>query len=149
MTLAGPDLRQPVPATRGRRLRAPLVTIGALGVTTVALHLRDPHVSGSWGLCPLFATTGIYCPGCGGLRAVHDLTNGDLLGAAQSNLLFVLALPVILWALVAWVRSAWTGRRAGPGWFSSSRFYVGLVALMGVFMLVRNLPGTGLLQPPG
>ena len=67
--------------TRWGRMRAPLVTIGGLAAATVALHFRDPHVQGSWGFCPS-AAMGFYCPGCGGLRAVNDLTNGEV-GAAR------------------------------------------------------------------
>ena len=45
---------------------------------TIALRLRDPHDSGSWGYCPWKLLTGLDCPGCGALRAVNDLTHGDL-----------------------------------------------------------------------
>ena len=65
---------------------------------SVLLHLRDPHHSGSWGYCPWLLLTGTYCPGCGGLRAVNDLTRGDVAAAASSNLLLVASLPfVALW----------------------------------------------------
>ncbi|MFI2707066.1 DUF2752 domain-containing protein, partial [Nocardioides sp. CER28] len=63
------------PLTRRERLRLPLLTVGGLGAATLALYLRDPHQRGSWGVCPL-SLAGIYCPGCGGLRAVNDLTHG-------------------------------------------------------------------------
>src|SRR5262249_549538 len=68
---------------RSERLRAPLWSIVGLAAATVALHVRDPHVHGSWGLCPLYATTGIYCPGCGALRGVNDLTDAHLGQAAS------------------------------------------------------------------
>ena len=80
------------PAQRWQRMLAPAVTIGSLGAATVALHFRDPHVSGSWGMCPT-AMLGFACPGCGGLRAVNDLTDLRLVDAASSNLLFVLRDP--------------------------------------------------------
>ncbi len=73
----------PVPS-RWDRVRAPLVTIGGLGLATLALHLRDPHVGGSWGICPS-AAMGFWCPGCGGLRAVNDLTHGEVASAASSR----------------------------------------------------------------
>src|SRR3954449_7666280 len=82
--------------SRWDRLQGPLVTAGLVGGLTVALHLRDPHSSGSWGYCPFYALTGLYCPGCGGLRAVNDLGNGDLLGAASSNVVFVALIPVVV-----------------------------------------------------
>ena len=51
---------------------------------------------------------GVYCPGCGGLRAVNDLTNGDLGAAASSNLLLVVLLPVAVLWLLRWSRGRWT-----------------------------------------
>ncbi len=65
---------------------------------------------------------GISCPGCGGLRAVNDLTNLQLVDAASSNLLFVLALPVILFALVRWVTDQWRGttRVADVNWLATT-----------------------------
>ena len=78
--------------TRLDRLRGPLL-MGALAVgLTLSLHYRDPHSSGSWGFCPWLVLTGHSCPGCGSLRAMNDLTNGDVVGALSSNLLFVLML---------------------------------------------------------
>ena len=92
-------LLAPAPApSRWDRVRAPLVTIGGLGLATLALHLRDPHVGGSWGICPS-AAMGFWCPGCGGLRAVNDLTHGEFVSAASSNLLLVVLMPLAVLAL--------------------------------------------------
>src|SRR6478735_3770606 len=98
-----------VTPTRRERMRAPVITLGLLSAATVALHLRDPHQHGAWGLCPS-AALGVYCPGCGGLRAVNDLTNGDLGAAASSNLAFIVVLPFLLIGLGVWTWSRWTGR---------------------------------------
>ncbi len=95
---------QPRLETRGRwhRVRGPVLLAGGLLAASIALHLRDPHRSGSWGTCPWLLLTGTYCPGCGGLRAVNDLTDGQVGAAASSNLLFVGSLPfVAFW----WTRS--------------------------------------------
>src|SRR5690242_21711656 len=98
--------------TRSERMLGPVLTIGGLAAATLALHVRDPHVTHSWGVCPLYALTGIYCPGCGGLRGVNDLTNGHVGQAASSNLLLVLALPFAPVFFVRWTYGAWTGRAA-------------------------------------
>ena len=45
--------------------------------------------------CPLHATTGIYCPGCGSQRAVHSLLHGDIAGVMGHNLLFLPALVLL------------------------------------------------------
>src|SRR5690348_2914513 len=94
MTVTAPA--PPTLRSRAERLRAPAAGAAAVAAATFALHVRDPHVSHSWGVCPLYALTGLYCPGCGGLRAVNDLGNGHVAQAASSNLLLVLAIPVAL-----------------------------------------------------
>lgn len=131
-------------AQRWQRMLAPAITVGALGAATLALHFRDPHASGSWGMCPS-AMLGISCPGCGGLRAVNDLTNFQLVDAASSNLLFVLALPVILFALVRWVTDQWRGttRVANVSWLATT----GVVAVLVAFTVLRNLPQLAWLAP--
>lgn len=93
--------------TANTGLRDPLL-VGAGGVAAAAaLHFRDPHESGSWGFCPSKLILGIDCPGCGGLRAVNLLTNGDLVGAVSSNLI---AVAFVVFLTVAW--GVWLVRRA-------------------------------------
>lgn len=40
--------------------------------------------------CPLFITTGLYCPGCGSQRATHHLLNLNFIGIVQQNVLYIL-----------------------------------------------------------
>ena len=95
----------------GSGLRAPLGTAAVIAAATLALRLHDPHQRGSWGFCPFKLITGWDCPACGGLRAVNDLTHGDLGAAWHSNALFIGALPLIGVAWLLWVRRT----VAGPG----------------------------------
>ncbi len=98
--------------SRWQRVRPSLVLGGAVVVLSVALHLRDPHESGSWGFCPWQVVTGTSCPGCGGLRAVNDLTRGELAAAASSNLLFVSVIPLAVWLWLRSLGQRWRGVRA-------------------------------------
>lgn len=128
-------------ATARSRLGGPLVVVGVVGAATVALRLRDPHDSGSWGYCPFKLLTGLDCPGCGSLRAVNDLTHGDLVGAASSNLLLVVAIPVVVVLWLLWVRRGWTGsapRRLAPS-TTSVLWAATLVVAVG-FTILRNTP---------
>ncbi len=45
--------------------------------------------------CPLYATTGIYCPGCGSQRAVHNLLNFSLIEAIRYNSLLILSMIIL------------------------------------------------------
>ncbi|GAA1144788.1 DUF2752 domain-containing protein [Nocardioides aquiterrae] len=132
-----------VTPARRRRMVAPAVTIGGLALLTVALHVRDPHQHASWGLCPS-AALGVYCPGCGGLRAVNDLTHGDVAAAASSNLLFVVLLPFVVYLLGRWAWDRWRGtRRESPSWLTPTAVYAGFAVIL-LFTVLRNLPGSWL-----
>jgi hypothetical protein len=133
--------------SRRERVTAPLLVAGAVLGASVVLHLRDPHQSGSYLFCPWLLLTGTYCPGCGGLRAVNDLTRGDLTAALSSNALFVGSVPLVLLLWARWLRDRWRGvrrvvdHRRGVLWASA----FGVVSL--VYWFVRNLPGLEWLTP--
>lgn len=135
--LTGPN---PGPSGLLSRLMAPLATAGSAAALSAALFVRDPHQQGSWGLCPFKALTGWNCPGCGGLRAVNDLTHGDLAAAAQSNLLFFALVPVAAVAWLLWFRRRLNSRE--PLLRGTSRRFVGyaLVGAAVAFGVVRNTP---------
>jgi hypothetical protein len=126
--------------SRWQRIQPPVLVAAVVLGTGLALHLRDPHQQGSWGFCPWLLLTGTYCPGCGGLRGVNDLTNGDVLAAAGSNLLLVAAVPA---ALALWVRSVlqrWRGaRRPWPPTRVNAAWALGSGAVL-LFWVLRNLP---------
>jgi hypothetical protein len=143
MTAPAAEVPAPSPAR-------PLQVAAGVLVATTVLYVRDPHVAGSYGFCPWHALTGGYCPGCGALRAVHDLAHGDVVAAASSNLLLVAAVPValVLWAV--WLRAGWR-RRPAPPLRTWARGRPGRVALWSLatvvlaFTVLRNLePGAWL-----
>lgn len=115
---------------------------GAAGAGVLALlHFRDPHEEGAYGYCPFYELTGYWCPGCGGLRGLHNLTDGHLLDAVHSN---VLILPLLLGALVywgAWLRLGWRGQSIPrlPRVLPRSALWVTL-ALLFLYTVVRNSP---------
>lgn len=136
MTVSPPQVDPAL--SRARRMRAPALMIGGLAVATAALHLRDPHDQGSWGMCPT-AALGFACPGCGGLRAVNDLTHLDVAAAVSSNVMVVAALPIVVFVLGRWAVDSWSGRQRDH----DARLAVTLTAvgvgLLAVFTVVRNL----------
>ncbi|MFE5489450.1 DUF2752 domain-containing protein [Streptomyces virginiae] len=110
---------------------------GVFTAVAAAVRLADPTRPGRFPSCPFHALTGLDCPGCGSLRALHQLTHGHVFAAMDYNLLLIAALPCI--ALV-WLRAVTgrTTRRALPPW--GPRVALVVVAL---WTVVRNLPVLG------
>ena len=84
--------------------------------------------------------TGWNCPGCGGLRAVNDLTHGQIDAAVHSNLLFVGLLPLVLIGWGLWVRRRWASTE--PMLSARSLRFLGyvLAAMALGFAVIRNTP---------
>ncbi len=83
--------------------------------------------------------TGLQCPGCGGLRALHALLHGQVMEAFRLNPLFVLALP----AAGVWIATWLVRKRRDPAarlTLPTTWIWAG-VTLIIVFGVVRNLPG--------
>jgi hypothetical protein len=135
------------PRSRRQRVTGPLLLGGGVLVVSVLLHVRDPHRSGSWGYCPWLFLTGTYCPGCGGLRAVNDLTHGDVAAAASSNLLFVASVPLLV---LAWGRTTldrWQGRVRVVGQRVHLRLSLAVLVLAVAFAVLRNTGAGAWLAP--
>lgn len=115
-----------------------LVAAAPLAAATVVLFRYDPAHFGFYPRCVLFVLTGLYCPGCGALRASHQLVHGNLLGALDYNPFFVVALPFLAYAVAGWATAA-LGRPL-PTYRPSGRATWALFAVIVGFTVLRNLP---------
>jgi len=105
----------------------------------ILLRLFDPARSMIFPPCPLRYLTGLYCPGCGSLRAIHALLHGDLRRALSMNLLSVLLLPFIAYGLISEIHRHFRGRPMPGTWIPASYIRV-LLAVIVLFGIARNLP---------
>ncbi|MFC0450785.1 DUF2752 domain-containing protein [Rhodococcus jostii] len=129
-----------------RALAAPVAVAAGAVAAAAILHFRDPHQPGSYGFCPLYAVTGWWCPACGGLRAVHDLTNLDIGAAVAGNVLIVPFIAVMVLAWIGWARHRWSGRRDRTiVW--DPRVMVGVLILLAAFTVTRNTSWGSWLAP--
>ena len=111
-----------------------------LPVTVLVLVYRcDPTTSGFYPPCPFHALTGLYCPGCGSLRALHQLAHGDLGAAFGLNVLMVLSAPFLAYAFVAQGLSA-LGWRLLPRPFLPAWVIWSLLGVIVAYWVLRNVP---------
>jgi hypothetical protein len=102
------------------------------------LFLWDPSTHGFYPRCMLHQTTGLYCPGCGILRATHELLHGNFARAFTLNPLFVIGLPIVF----AWMTNRFIrGSQAQDFRFFPDVKWVWVAAFVIIaFGVARNLP---------
>jgi len=115
-----------------------LATSAAVAAVPV-LYRFNPLEVHFYPRCPLYVMTGIYCPGCGALRAGHALLHGHLLTALDYNALLVVSAPFLAWALAAQAIHALTGRRIPTHQLSGGESRA-IMWVFIVFMVLRNIP---------
>lgn len=135
----------PVPASRLRRIATPAAVLAVVVGAFAYVGTVDPNEPGHYPVCPLLRFTGIYCPGCGGLRSAHAFAHGDIAAALGSNAAAVIgyAAFAVLWVL--WMVRAAAGRPLRIDLKPVHWWGIGAVLL--IFSVVRNLPFGSALAP--
>lgn len=138
----------PMALSRADRLRTfalpALVAAPFLAATAYVANV-DPNAPGHYPTCPFLAVTGYWCPGCGGLRAMHALTHGHPLQALHDNAFGLAAVAALSVWWLAWLVARWRGR---PLSFRPVRaVLIAVIVVMPVFTVLRNLPIGHILAP--
>jgi hypothetical protein len=129
---SSPDL----PSARGKH--APAVIAGlAFSVCLALLYLFDPGQHGFYPRCQFHALTGLYCPGCGSLRALHQLLHGHVAAAFHFNALLVLAMAALGWR--ASRRLFLKSLKHPAAFLPPAWLWCGFAAMV-IFGILRNLP---------
>jgi len=105
----------------------------------VVVFVWDPADSVLFPPCPFHALTGFHCPGCGTLRALHQLLHGNLVAAFLLNPLAVLCLPFVAYALVSGIIRSVGGRGMPTVCLPAPAVWTLLGAIV-VFWVLRNVP---------
>ncbi len=123
-------------STAGRRwIRA----AGAVVVAGIVLYRFDPAGTTAYPPCPFRALTGLHCPGCGSLRATHQLLHGHVVAALRLNPLMVLSLPLLAGMLVPGAVAAARGRPAPRRVNPASWIWLALGVIV-AYWILRNVP---------
>jgi hypothetical protein len=101
----------------------------------------NPAEPGHYPSCPFHFLTGLDCPGCGTARGLHQLLHGNLVGAADYNVFFVMAAPFLVgvWVLEVVRLFGWRGE---PPRVPASLVRL-LPVVIAIYWVVRNLPLPG------
>lgn len=106
-------------------------------MAALILFLFDPSRVPIYPVCQFHELTGLDCPGCGSLRALHALLHGHLVAALHFNLFLVLSLPLYAWLGLRILRHELKG---GPPITIRPAWLWAYLAVWLVFGVLRNLP---------
>jgi hypothetical protein len=74
--------------------RRNLLILGTAALAAAVLFFFDPATAGFYPPCLFKTFLGVQCPGCGSLRAVHQLLHGNFAAAWALNPALMIAGPV-------------------------------------------------------
>lgn len=131
----------PGATTRRPAWAGPATAAAVAGAATAYTALVDPNRSGAFPQCITRRLTGLDCPMCGGLRAVHALSRGDLGGAIGHNAVVVVALPLVVAAWLWWSARAVGARPPAVRWPRWAPWAT--LAVLVAFTVVRNTGWAG------
>lgn len=112
--------------------------LAAIAATSAFIFLFDPDSSALYPPCLFHALTGLYCPGCGSLRALHQLLHGHLLTALSLNLFMVLSLPFLGYSFLSYSMLTLRGRPL-PSFFLPPFWIWFLLGVILAFWVLRNI----------
>ncbi len=108
------------------------ISLIIIGVSVI--YLCDPSKFDFYPRCLFHDITGLYCPGCGSLRAFHQLLHGNIRTAFSYNPLFVVFVPVSVVFAALYMNSS--SRK-----MFESRLWIWLFLIIVIcYWILRNIP---------
>jgi hypothetical protein len=112
---------------------------GVIIVAAIILYFYNPAGSQLYPPSPFRALTGLYCPGCGTLRALHQLLHGHLLTAFGLNPLMLLAMPYLIYSYVSYSAPVILGQKIPQLFIKPDWIWLVLKVII-AYWVVRNIP---------
>lgn len=107
-------------------------------VATVVLFFGHPSSYSFIPRCPFYSATGLYCPGCGSLRATHYLLHGDWTASLRNHPLLI---PLLCFFLFLYGKRLLEFRcRKSMAFRSELPFCLIVLAVFFAFFVLRNVP---------
>jgi len=110
-----------------------------LFTSAVYLFRYNPDGSTLYPTCPFHLLTGFYCPGCGSLRALHQIMHGNIQSALDFNPLTVVFTPLLGWMIVSQFSVVIRGRPLP--WLLTPALWMWILSvIIIIFWILRNIP---------
>lgn len=89
--------------------------------------------------CRFLAVTGLYCPACGGTRALNALLHGHVIASLKLNPAVAYGAVIFVWFMLSQAAERLSRRRLNIGMkYRNIYVYIGLAVLLGQW-LVKNI----------
>ncbi|MDL2233337.1 DUF2752 domain-containing protein [Ruminococcaceae bacterium OttesenSCG-928-L11] len=135
--------------SRQKRLQTVGLVTGALAAVWCLWYFLYTRFGIELLHCPVHSLTGLYCPGCGTMRAIVALLQLQPHQAIRYNVLTTLTLPFLALYLALHILSyIRRGHGLAPGRFDKW-IAIGYIVLAVAFGIMRNLPWFAFLAPTG
>ncbi|OUL35915.1 hypothetical protein BV372_09335 [Nostoc sp. T09] len=112
---------------------------GIIVLAAIILYFFNPSNSPVYPPSPFRSLTGLYCPGCGTLRALHQLLHGHILKAFELNPLMMLAMPYLVYSYVCYSAPIIIGAKIPQIFIKPAWIWLVLKIILGYWVL-RNIP---------
>ena len=129
---------KPSNISKSERLQSGAV-VSAIIICGAFLFFLNPAQSQCYPPCLFHKLTGLYCPGCGSLRAFHQLLHGHLLTALSLNPLMVLMLPFLGYAFTSRIFLLIRGKALPRIFIPAFWLWLLFAGIIGYWIL-RNIP---------
>ncbi len=133
------DKRAGVPASFWNERVESAAIVAAVAVVSAILFFVDPADSSVYPMCLFHSLTGLHCPGCGTLRALHQLLHMNLADAFRLNPLMALSMPFLAYAFLSRAMVGIRGKSL-PRVFVPAGWIWALLVIIIAFWFFRNVP---------
>ena len=123
------------------RRAAPLLGGCALLAGAALVAANDPAAAGSrFPGCIFHQATGLWCPGCGLTRGLHQLFTGSIGSAVAYNVFTPVVVVAVAWAWLSWLRTSWGRSPLAPPAALLRPFLAVLPVVLVIYGALRNIP---------
>lgn len=127
-----------IPLVPNKRIGWVIIT-AIIVAGSIILYSSNPATTNVFPSSPFRELTGLFCPGCGTLRGLHQLLHGNLEAAFGFNPFMVLCLPFMFYSYISYTMEVILGRQLYKPFIHPKLISCLLYSIIAYWFL-RNIP---------